>query len=139
MDTFIGEKRIASAAVIEEKSPAGNEMVKVVYEDGAEEVMPKLRSELLISDKRSDASTVQSTLKVRVAAMMYSTLHEYGVKMGEVNSIIDAVTLLVNSGYDKARTLKFGFEFDQLPLIEINKILLNETTTTKSDNGPTSA
>jgi hypothetical protein len=137
MEQYIGEKKVRTVVgPLEEKTPIGNDMIKVIYVDNSEEIMPATRFELLKTEERSDATTVQNKLRSRVAAVIYSNLHEFGVKMGEVNGISDAVFDLVNNGYERARTVKFGFDHMDLPLIEINKILLNATV--KSDDGVTS-
>ena len=137
MKNFIGNKNVVTVVLLEEKTPGGNEMVNVQFGDGTSEIMPKTRFELIVSEEKSDATTVQNKLKARIGGLMYSVLHEYGVKMGEVNDAIDSVTKLINAGYERARDVKFGFDFLDLPLIEVNKVLL-DASTKDSDNGSTS-
>lgn len=135
MEKFIGPKKVMTVVELEEKTPLGNDMVKVCFEDETFLVMPKVRYELISSEVISDLTEVQNKVRARVGSMLYSTLHEYGVLMGEVNGISDAMIDLVNNGYEKAREIKFGFEHLELPLIEVNNILKNET---KNSDGATS-
>lgn len=128
MEKYIGPKKVMGISEVEEKTPLKNEMIKVLFEDGTSQVMPKVRYELITTDTPSDLTTVQNKIRARVSAMLYSTLHEYGVLMGEVNGISDAMFDLVNNGYEKAREIKFGFEHLELPLIEINNILLQNAS-----------
>lgn len=137
MENFIGNKNVVTVVLLEEKTPGGNEMVNVHFGDGTSEIMPKTRFELIVSEEKSDATTVQNKLRARTGGLMYSVLHEYGVKMGEVNDAVDSVTKLINAGYERARDVKFGFDFLDLPLIEVNKVLL-DANTKNSNNGPTS-
>ncbi len=138
MEHYIANKKVLTViGPLDQKTPAGNEMVKVAFEDGTEEIMPKTRFELIVTEEKSDATVVQNKLKMKVGAMLFSVLHEYGIKMGETNDISDAMIRLVNTGYEKARDIKFGSEFLDLPLIEVNKILL-ENATNKQDINRTS-
>lgn len=122
---------------IDTKTPAGGEMVKVIFEDGSDETMPKVRFELLVTSEVSDASTCQKKIRARLGAMLYSTLHEYGIKVGEVNGISDAMVDLVNAGYKKAEEVLFGYETSEVPLLEINSILLKYNAE-KATDGATS-
>lgn len=130
---FIGEKQIAVVEVLEAKTPSQNEMVKVTYVDGSFEEMSKMRLELISTEEVSDASGVQKTINSKVSAHLFGVLHEFGIKYGEVEGILNATAALLDSGYIKARDLKFGFSQDKLPLIEINNILLENYAKTHSD------
>ncbi len=137
MEKFIADKKVLTVEVLtDEKTPVGSEMVKIIFEDSTTEIMPKVRFELIVTDTISDATTVQKKVSSRVGAMMYSTMHEYGIKMGEINNVTDACVSLANAGYERARDALFGFEFLDLPLIEINKTLIHATS--KSNDGASS-
>ena len=125
MDKFIAEKKVLGTVVLEGvKSPAGNEMVEVNFEDGSKEIMPKLRYEMITTNEISDASTVQKTIHSRVSETLYATMHEYGILLGEVEEILNYVSNLTNSGYEKAHDVIWGFPHYKLPLNKINAVLL---------------
>lgn len=128
MDQYIGNRKVMGVVEIaldSEKTPAGNQMVSVNFEDGTKETMPKMRFELIVSDTLSDASTVQETLKSKVAQYLFGALHEFGIKIGEAEGILTETSLQVNANVEKAVDIKMGFSNFQLPLNEINKIILN--------------
>ncbi len=138
MESFIADKKIFAVTDLEERSPLDNPMVKVMFEDDSFEVMPKARFELIKTPELSDLSAVQVLLRKRVGSVLFSWLHEYGIKMGEVNGVVDAVTNLVNAGYEQARDYVFKCEYMDLPLIEINKLLLKQKDGENSNNGTAS-
>jgi len=125
MEQYIAEKKILGVVVLEEeKTPSGNEMVEVKFENGTTEKMPKMRFEMIKSDKISDASTVQKTIQTKIGAQIYGLLNEFGVLFGEAEEILNSASTYVNSGYTKARDILWGCEHQYLSLIEINKILI---------------
>lgn len=133
MEHFIADKKILSViGPLDEKTPAGNDMIRICYEDDTEDVMPKKRFELTVTEKQSDATTAQKILNTNVASVLYATLLEYGIKTGEVDGVTNLMLNLVQDGHTKARTILFGHDDMNLPLIEINKILLNESTKNNS-------
>jgi hypothetical protein len=137
MESYIAENKILTVQILEDQTtPVGSQMVKVTFEDGKTEIMPKVRFELIKTDEKSDATTVQNKINSRVGAMIYSTMHEYGIKMGEVNGVTDAAVNLTNAGYERARDALFGFEFLDLPLIEINKTLIHATSKNNDGTSP---
>lgn len=131
---YIAEKKVLGVEKVEEQTPAKNEMVKVLFEDSSVEIMPKMRFDIIVTNKISDASTVQKTLKEKVSATLYGALHEYGVKYGEADEIINYAADLVNVGYEAARDIIWGFEHRFLPLNEINKVLVKNNAK-QSNNG----
>lgn len=134
MKNYIEDKKVMGTSVFEgEKTPGGNEMVKVMFEDGSEEIMPKLRYEMIVTEERSDASTVQQTIQQKVGAVLFGVLHEYGILMGEADEVINTAANLVNAGYEKARDIKWGFPHRYLPLNEVNKVLIENHAKQSSD------
>ena len=129
MEKYITEKRVLAALEIskdEQKTPGGNEFVLVSFEDGTKEVMPKMRFEMIVTDKISNATQVQETIKAKVAANIFGMLHEFGIKFGEIDGIMDAVVNLANSGFHKSQDILFGFNQPNIPLNNINKILVED-------------
>lgn len=140
MDKFIGEKQVLGVEESIGVTPGKNPMVKVLFQDGTSEFMPKLRFEMIVTNNKSNASEVQNTLNTKVGGVLYGVLHEYGILMGEADQLINECANLVNSGYEKARDIKWGFQHRFLPLNEINKVLVEslKKDATKDNNGTTS-
>lgn len=125
MKNYIVDKQILMVSVLEDKTPAKSDMVEVLFEDGTKVKMPKLRFELIVSDAPSTLSDVNTKLKQTASGMIFGMLHEYGVKWGEVNGIVDSVVDLVNSAFEKASNVKWGVEDkDLITLNDINNTLL---------------
>lgn len=118
-----------------EFSPNKAEMVRVVFEDDTEEVMPKLRYEMVLGDSLSNLSAVQAKISQDVGSILYGVLQEYGIKMGEVEMILNTTSDLVNGCYAKARDIKWGCSHEYLPMLEINKVLLDNYAKQQSVNG----
>lgn len=137
MEQYIADKRVLGVTVVDEKTPAQSEMVKVIFEDNTEEVMPKMRFELVVTGEISNASAVQAKIREKVGSTLYSILHEYGVKFGEIEGIVDSCVQFANSGLEKATDILFKNTQQFLPLIEINKILIQNAK--NGDNESSSA
>lgn len=135
MEQYIEDKKILGVVLVEdEKTPSKEDIVKVMFEDGSSETMPKRRLELISTDEISDGSSVQEKIKKEVGAVLFGALHEYGIKMGEVDGILDSVTNYANLGYQKARDIKWGgISHEFLPLLEVNKVLIQNAK--ESNNG----
>jgi len=123
--TYIAEKEVLATSVIEgSTTPAGLEIVRVKFEDGSEEVMPKKRYEFTSTPVASDASGVQKKINAHVGANVYGMLHEFGLNFGEVEGVLDAATNLANDGFHRAQDFLFGFTQGKIPMIAINNILI---------------
>lgn len=139
MEKYIADKKVAAVVgPLEIKTPSLQEMVEVQFEDGSKEIMPQRRYETISTTEISDASTVQATLEKRVAASLFGMLHEYGVKLGEVEEILNEVSNFTNSGYEKARDIKWGVAHKFLSLIDVNNVLIEHAKREKNTNGSAS-
>jgi hypothetical protein len=129
MEKYIGNQKVLAVVEIakeEMKTPAGQEFVSVSFEDGTKEVMPKMRYELIVSDTISDASKVQEKIKSVVGTNLFGALHEFGIKFGEIDGVVDACVNLANAGFRKAQDIMFNFTQPEIPLNVINKILIED-------------
>lgn len=132
---YIDLRAVTGVVVLDEKTPGGNEMVSVNFEDGTKETMPKKRFEIIVSDKPTDFTTVAKKIEDTVGAFLYSALNEYGIKWGEVNKVGDAMVAFVDRGYAKAHDILFKVEKFDIPLIEINNILVKHAKSEQNNDG----
>lgn len=131
MEQYIADKKISTVVTCENyKTPAQQPMVSVTFEDGTSEIMPLKRLEATSTEALSDASAVQQTLAMKTSAMLFSVLHEFGIKMGEVDMIANSMVELANNGYEAARDIMFKVPHRLLALNSINDILVNNAKTT---------
>lgn len=125
MEQFIADKKIMVVIEVQdEKTPMGEMLVEVSFEDGSKEVMPKKRLEMIASEAISNDSLVREVLRKQVGSVLFGVMHEYGIKLDEVDPCIDTVIELVNNASAKSYELLFGFSKTKIPLNAINKILM---------------
>jgi hypothetical protein len=118
------------------KTTSGGPMVEVVFTDGTKRNTSKARFELLVSGELRDLTWEQNTIRQKVGSMMSSVLHEYDIVVGEVAGIVEAVVSSVNDGQAKASDILWGYDYSDIPLIEINKVLVKNEN---NNNGTASA
>lgn len=138
MEKYIGEKKVATVVELKEKTPAKADIVCVYFDDGTVERMSKMRFELVTTTEISNPSAVQKVIQDKVGSYLFGMLHEFSIKMGEVEGILNSVSDYVNGAYIKARNVKWGFEHELLPLLEVNDVLLEEHAN-KNNSGTPSA
>lgn len=125
MEQYIADKKILVVVEVEgEKTPMGETLVEVSYENGEKEVMPKKRLEMIASNEISSDSIVREVLRKQVGSILFGVMHEYGIKIDEVDPCIDTVVELVNNASARSYELLFGFQKTKIPLLAINKILM---------------
>jgi hypothetical protein len=125
MGKYIADKKILLVKEIEgETTPMGESLVEVSFEDGSKEEMPKKRFEMIVTEEISSDSLVREVLRKQVGSILFGVMHEYGIKIDEVDPCIDTVVELVNNASAKAYEILFGYEKTKIPLIAMNKILV---------------
>lgn len=133
MEQYIADKKVLGVTIEEIKTPGGQEMVKVLFENQISEIMPKLRFDTIVTEKVSDLTTVQNTIKDRVGKSLFSVMHEYGLKVGEIDGATDACTEFANEGLRKSSDILYGVEKPDITLNQINSILLKQYAKENSD------
>lgn len=123
--SYIGSKKVTGVRAIEdEKTPQGGQMTEVQFEDGSIEKMPDIRYKAMLSDSKSDASSAQDKLLKHVAGTIYGYMHEFDIRIGESQPLINEIIDLVNSGAIRATNLLWGVEHsDERSLLSINRVL----------------
>lgn len=134
MEKYIADKKVFTVSDTDIKTPAKADVVKVQFEDGSIETMPKMRFEMLVTDQISNVSTLQKNIQEKVGANLFAMLHEFGIKMGEVEGILNSTSDYVNGAYIKARNIKWGIDHEILPLIDVNNVL-TEDYAKQNNNG----
>jgi len=138
MEQYIGQEKIQDVLDLEnQKTPGGESIVEVTFEGGKKEVMPKRRLELLVVSAEEGYETIEIRNKInaQIGAMIFGLMHEYGIKVGEVDSLVDHTVNLVNNAHSKAKEILIGFEQLETPLNIINKILIEDAKSKKDSDG----
>lgn len=138
MEKYIADKKVLTLVALDEKTPAGNKMILVHFVDGSKETMPEMRFNVISTGEISDASTVQTKIRNHVGSYLLGVLHEFGIKMGEADMVLNSAGDAVNLSYEKARDILWGgIGLSVLPLIEVNKVLVQNAN--KDNNGTASS
>lgn len=104
---YLGPNEVLGVTVVEQKTPAGAEMVKVMYESsdlplGTVEVMPKQTYELLISDQPRDWTWVRDTQSKRIQEDLAKVLMEWDVSYTDVKHVVLGLTDKIYTAFDRA-------------------------------------
>ena len=125
MDQYIGSKQIVFVKELEDKkTPGGDIMVEVSFNDDSKDVMPKKKFELVSKDQKYDDIEINKIVTGRVASIIFGMLHEYDLTWGQVNPVIEAIGALMENGMEKAYNIHFGVDTKtDIPLNKINQML----------------
>lgn len=134
MEQYIADKQVMTVLILDQKTPAGLEMVEVIFTDETKETMPKKRFEMVVSEDKTDASAVQKKITDGVGSIIYSTIVEYGVKWGEVNAVGDKMIEFVNNGFEKASDVLWKTDKPNISLIDINSVLIKDHVKDEQNN-----
>lgn len=122
---YVGEKKVRGIREVAQVTPLGSGIVEVEFIDKTVELMPKIRYEAIVSHKSLDPSACNERFTKKVASNIYGMLLEYGVKLSEVDHIIQQTIGLVNGASVKATNTLWGVEYeDQRTLSMINDVLI---------------
>lgn len=141
---FIGKKAVHSVVDLDAKTPAGGKMLKVNFDDGSVEIMPEKRFNVITSEEPTDATFVRGLLVTNAAkeigAVVYGMLHEYGMKLSEVDKVLDSVIVILNGASEKASNVLWGIDYaDDRTLNQINDILVENAKKDTNDGSSTRA
>lgn len=128
---YIGLKKIKGTIDSGKRTPLGDMIYEITYDGGTKELVSAKRLELCRSDKPLDPTSSQAKFINPVASMVFGVLHEYDLKLGEVNAFATALVTLVNHGIDKAEKIVWGTEEFDRTLNQVNEILLNNAKENK--------
>ena len=109
-------------------------MVEVSFENGTKEIMPKKRLETVgkSSEEKGKPLEDRQILQDTLANILLGVFMEYGVKVGEVDGILNSTVIRINKLFDSTYEMQFGFEKPNTPISVLNKI---EVENFKKQNG----
>lgn len=138
---FVGDKAVATVIDTERKTPLKKPMLKICYEDGSYDYMPENRFNVVKTTEKSNASAARAALIVKACAdigpIIYSLLHEYGLRLSEVEPILNEAVALTNAASEKASNLLWQVDYaDERTLNQIQDILLENASKNSDNAGP---
>ena len=101
---YVGPNEITGVVILDEKTPKGGEMVKVLYKDERlpSETMPKTAFEVLVSDEPRDWNHVRETRYKKLILEITELFLEHGVLYSDNSHVLDTVKKKVEAAYDRA-------------------------------------
>jgi hypothetical protein len=134
---FIGSKEIFTAQVTNKKTPQEKPILRIEYSDGTYEYLPEKRFLATITDEPIDASALRRKLLEEMGAevgpKLYGMLHEYGMRLNEIEPAWSYMVGLANNAVDRANNIMWGVDYaDQRTLNQINDILLEHARGAKN-------
>lgn len=142
---YIGDKRVADVQPTELTTPAGGEILRVVYDaNGGEEMITRTRFEAIRTFKKSDATKARDRIVQAAGKKLYALLMEYGPYLPEVNLMLNETVRLSNAAIEQASNVLWKVHHDdERSLLDVNNILLKHygehpAATEAADDGTSS-
>lgn len=129
---FIANKEIKGTVDTGKKTPLGDIIYEVNLENDRKAVMPAKRLELQKSEKVCDLTASRDNFIKPLASMVFGMLHEYGMRINEIDYFCQVLVGLVKSGADKANEKMWGVEdIGEISLNQVNEVLLKDEESNK--------
>lgn len=84
-DRFVGPRKVEFVVVTEDKTHGGNEVVKITYDSGYEELMPKRAFENLVTDKPTDWNDLRGKNINGLVKELLAVIAEHHLKAEDVD------------------------------------------------------
>jgi len=135
--SYIGEKKIKSHRETEERTPRGNSLIEVQFENGDVERYSSLMFEKIISEESCNLSELLDKRIFPVVEEVLGILRDWGVKLGE----LPYLSLKLNQSLDEnakqahiellSQWMPRPLSPDEVDLITIDRILKSKKRTLK--------
>lgn len=143
VEIYIEDKKIANVDTIDEKTPLGEPIYLIKFEDGTESKMTLRKFTAMQTDHKSDATAARAVLTKEVGSRIYGMMMEYGLKFAEIDPCLNETVRLINDGQNAALDILWGNEAYDRSLLDVNRVLLSkygeETPETPADNDGTAS
>ena len=126
---FIGPKQIKEVTETEEKTPGGNPILKVEYEDGVVEMYSKVMFDLIVSPETCDLTQLREKRLAHLISATLVILREYGMKIGETAHFGLQINELLNSNIDEAQRELWAkwmpkpLSLDEVDFVTVDRVL----------------
>jgi len=121
---YIGGKKIKNLKLSERKTYLGNEITEITYDDDTKEEFPKAILKDIITEEKSDLSTLRDKIIGPVVEKILAILLEDEIKIQDIEYLKAKLTLSINSHIENADTIVWGKEYYDRTLADIHQILI---------------
>jgi len=122
---YVGDKIVKSVKEITIKSPAGESMVEVAYDDNKTEVLPRMMYEKLILLEPTDATAARDRRVMVVVDTVFQVLREYGLKNSELPHFFSVLKTTIDKHIQAAQETLWGKKELEVDLIDIHNVTTN--------------
>ena len=144
---YIEEKKIADVKAVEAKTPLGDNIYEVSFENGfgPSMLLTQKKYAAVRTMEKSDATSARDRLTKKLGAELYALMLEYGIKFSEVDPCLNEIVRLINDGQNRAIDHLWGNDAHARSLLDVNRVLLEKYESTKEaadekgDDGAASA
>ena len=125
-DFFIEEKRIKEIRVADIQTPLKDVIYDVEFEDAPPMQLSRMKFEAIRTTEKSDASSARERLVKEIGIKLYGILVEYGIKMSEIDPVLNEAARLVNDAQSHALDILWGKDMYTRSLLDVNRVLLSK-------------
>jgi hypothetical protein len=139
--TFIADRKVKGIRTIPDvTTPLGGEIIEIQFEDNSLLEMPMKRYLATRTYKQSDATAERARITEEAGHQILALMHEFGIRFGEVNNLLDSVVRSVQVAHDTATSKLWGVLSDgDQDLNQINRVLVNNGKETINRDGAPSS
>ena len=101
-DSYVGPYKIVGIVEQDFKTPLGGEVIKVIYVDRPNEIMPKKAYDLLLSKEPVDHNATQQKRWEMIIPKLIEQLAEYDVRMSELGSLFSKTHQTITDHFERA-------------------------------------
>lgn len=127
--SYIGPKKIKDTRILEEKTPANQEIIEVTYVDKSVENLTKMMYDEIVSEKSCDLTTLRDKRVRPIVGSILAIFREWGLKVGETQYMSILLNQSLDSNKNEAekelwrKVVPNLVSLDDVDMIGIDKVL----------------
>jgi hypothetical protein len=125
MEKFIGPRKIELIAETEFKTHGGKDVVKVMYDGGFSEIMPKSECEFLQEDKATDYNQLRKKKMGRILEEVLTVIAEHDLKAADIEALKAGIENELYNSFNRAT--HFLWTKDDKSFIPGNNVVLERS------------
>lgn len=125
-DFYVEEKKVKEITVDDVSTPTGDAIFNITFEEGDPIQLTRQKFEAIRTLEPSDATKARDILIKEVGRKMYAVMVEYGLKMSEIDPVLNETARLVNDNQGLALDVLWGKDMYTRSLIDVNRVLVEK-------------
>lgn len=120
---WLETKHIQEVKELERKTPLGNLLIEITFEDGSKDTIPKMMYDRLVSLKSKDVNEFSHLRAAIMTDLIFSILQEYGMKWNEFQYISMLLKTSVEKHREAADKILYQKAREDVTLLDLYEIL----------------